>query len=233
MENRKGTYIIPPSLGRRFAFGDVHGCFKTLMALLTKIKASDDDQLFFLGDMIDRGKHSELVLDFFINGIETHHNIFCLRGNHEQYLLGILNMMDMEIVQAHIIKNNLQFLFNRDKIMHRNYFDFLNNLPYYFELPKQILVHAGFNFKGNPYDNLDDMLSIRDFKPNMHFLADKKFIIGHTPIELTEIFKAVKTNATVINIDNGCVYYNKYADKGNLVCIDLDSYEVYYQKNCE
>jgi serine/threonine protein phosphatase 1 len=233
MALENSTYSIPPSKGRRFAFGDVHGCFKTLMVLLNTIKATDDDQLFFLGDMIDRGKYSEMVLDYFIHGMQKQKNIFCLRGNHEQFLLNILDKIDDEASQTHITKNNLMFLFDRNNMMHQKYYSFFNTLPYYFELPNQFLVHSGFNFTGNPYENTEAMLSIRDFKPDMHFLGKRSFIIGHTPIPLVDIQKAAASHAPVINIDNGCVFGQRYPDKGNLVCIDLDSYEVYYQKNCE
>ena len=227
------TYTIQPSNGRRFAFGDVHGCFKTLVALLTKINASDDDQLFFLGDMIDRGKHSELVLDFLIHGQSNNKNVFCLRGNHEHYLLNIIDRLDEETPRIFVAKNNLYFLFDKHKRMKLKYLEFFSNLPFYFELPNQYLVHAGFSFKGNPFENLEDMLTIRDFKPDLKFLADKKFVIGHTPIGLSEIQKSVKKNAEVINIDNGCVLADRFSGKGNLVCIDLETYEIFSQKNIE
>lgn len=233
MDLQNVTYQIPPSNGRRFAFGDVHGCFKTLLALLNKIQATDNDQLFFLGDMIDRGKHSELVLDFLIHGQQQSKNVFCLRGNHEQYLISIIDKLDEETPKHFLSKNNLHFLFDRHKKMKQKYFDFFLSLPYYFELPKQYLVHAGFNFNGNPFENLDEMLTMRDFKPNMQFLGDKKVIIGHTPIEFSEIEKSLRKKAPVINIDNGCVFAERFPGKGSLVCIDLDNYAVYSQKNIE
>jgi len=233
MDSQQITYEIPPSKGRRFAFGDIHGCFKTLLALLNKIKATDDDQLFFLGDMIDRGKHSELVLDFLIHGQEINKNVFCLRGNHEHYLLNIIDKLDEEEPQIFVSKNNLHFIFDRHKTMKKKYFDFLNTLPYYFELPNQFLVHAGFDFTSNPFKNLDAMITMRDFKSNPKYFGDKRVIIGHTPIVLSEIENSVQKNATVINIDNGCVFAERFPGKGHLVCIDLDTYKVYYQKNIE
>jgi len=77
------------------------------------------------------------------------------------------------------------------------------------------------------------MTTMRDFKSNPKYFGDKRVIIGHTPIVLSEIENSVQKNATVINIDNGCVFAERFPGKGHLVCIDLDTYKVYYQKNIE
>ena len=50
-------------MNRIFAIGDIHGCLKTLNALLDKIDFSTEDTLIFLGDYIDRGPDSEGVLN--------------------------------------------------------------------------------------------------------------------------------------------------------------------------
>lgn len=39
---------------RRIVIGDVHGHYEGLMTLLTAIAPSSNDQLYFLGDLIDR-----------------------------------------------------------------------------------------------------------------------------------------------------------------------------------
>jgi len=42
-----------------YFIGDVQGCFDSLQSLLKKIKfSSDKDQLFFLGDVVNRGDKS-------------------------------------------------------------------------------------------------------------------------------------------------------------------------------
>lgn len=42
--------------GRRIAIGDVHGCYYTLKRLLEdKVEVTKEDQIFLLGDIIDKG----------------------------------------------------------------------------------------------------------------------------------------------------------------------------------
>ena len=50
--------------GRRFAISDIHGCHRTFKLLLKQIRLQKKDQLFILGDLINRGKQSAKVLDF-------------------------------------------------------------------------------------------------------------------------------------------------------------------------
>ena len=65
MEN--GIKVEKPIVGRRIAIGDIHGCFKTFKSLLeTKINLTKEDQLFLLGDYIDKGKRNKEVLDYII-----------------------------------------------------------------------------------------------------------------------------------------------------------------------
>jgi len=59
---KKGVKIEKPSIGRRIAIGDIHGCFKTFKSLLeNKIRLKEEDQLFLLGDYIDKGKRNKEV----------------------------------------------------------------------------------------------------------------------------------------------------------------------------
>ena len=47
----------------RWIIPDIHGCAKTLEVMLKNmLKATPEDELFFLGDYIDRGKSAACVL---------------------------------------------------------------------------------------------------------------------------------------------------------------------------
>ena len=75
-------------MGRVFAIGDIHGCYKTLKTLLfDEIKITKDDELIFLGDLIDRGLKSKKVLKLILRLKRNGFKVSCLMGNHEIMLL--------------------------------------------------------------------------------------------------------------------------------------------------
>jgi serine/threonine protein phosphatase 1 len=59
---------------RRIVIGDVHGHYYALMSLMEAIAPSQDDQIYFLGDLIDRGPHSAQLVQYVI---ENNYQWFC------------------------------------------------------------------------------------------------------------------------------------------------------------
>ena len=70
----------------KFAISDIHGCAKNFKALLDRISLSLGDELYLLGDYIDRGPDSKGVIDHVWQLQKTGHTVHCLCGNHEQRL---------------------------------------------------------------------------------------------------------------------------------------------------
>jgi len=71
----------------RYAITDIHGGNLTFQALLRKINLRHSDQLFLLGDYVDRGPDSMGVLETICNLIDAGYDVRPLRGNHDEMLL--------------------------------------------------------------------------------------------------------------------------------------------------
>lgn len=79
------------------AIGDVHGQVWKLRDLLTKLHElplADDDRLVFLGDYVDRGPEVALTLDVLIQLKRERPNTIFLRGNHDQAMLDVRDLLD-------------------------------------------------------------------------------------------------------------------------------------------
>ena len=71
-----------------YVVGDIHGCFRSLMALLDKIGFNEQtDILWSTGDLVNRGPQSIEVLSFFH---DLKHRVIVL-GNHDLHLLSLFH----------------------------------------------------------------------------------------------------------------------------------------------
>jgi bis(5'-nucleosyl)-tetraphosphatase (symmetrical) len=69
-------------VGRKVFIGDVQGCLPELQKLLDRISIADNDQCFFVGDLVNRGPDSLGVLRLFKDL-----GAISVLGNHEAFLL--------------------------------------------------------------------------------------------------------------------------------------------------
>ena len=71
-----------------YVCSDIHGCYDRFLKLLDKIHFSDDDELYILGDVIDRNKEGIPTLLYIM---EHQKNIHLLMGNHEDFMYQYLH----------------------------------------------------------------------------------------------------------------------------------------------
>ena len=225
---------------RKFAISDIHGCARTFDALLDNIQFTKNDELYLLGDYIDRGPDSKGVIDTIWLMQEKGYHIKCLRGNHEQL------MLDSKINResAYIWMRN-----GGDKALNsfggvilddvpNNYFTWMENLPYYFEVDNFILVHAGFKFDmPNPFMEKHAMIWQREWyqRINYDWLEDRIIVHGHTPMSSFKIeksFEIINENQ-YLDIDSGCVFKNRILGGGQLCAFDMTNMKLIFQKNLE
>jgi len=117
------------------AIGDIQGCFAELQELLRLIKFDHKkDQLWFVGDLVNRGPKSLEVLRF----VKSLPNPIVVLGNHDLHLLTIFNKIDPlqinhtyhEILRAPDCQELIDWLRSRPFLHHDE------NLGY-------VMVHAG------------------------------------------------------------------------------------------
>lgn len=68
-----------------YVISDIHGCYDQYMELLEKIMFSENDMLYILGDVVDRGPKSIEVLQ----DMMKRKNVIYIIGNHD-YLMYVV-----------------------------------------------------------------------------------------------------------------------------------------------
>jgi len=221
----------------RFAITDIHGCRESFRQLLEKINFQPSDELFLLGDYIDRGPDSKGVIDDIIQLQESGYSIVCLKGNHE---LGMLDSRtNLKLRRNWMISwGGLQTIESFDALdmddVDPLYYEFMEGLGYFVVLHDYILVHAGLDFsKEKPLEDKQGMLWIRRWRDTVDrdWLDGKVIVHGHTPIgkEAIELQMNCLNEMPVIDIDGGCVYKCQ-EERGYLVALNLDTRELSFQE---
>ena len=188
-----------------YVTSDLHGCSpEDFQRLLNQAGFRDEDFLFVLGDVIDRGQYgAELLL-----WLTQQSNMQLILGNHEAFLLsstfvflpvedeGVENLSLEEIqMAANWISNGagptlegLQRLMKADPESVEGIVDYLRESPLYEEVEaagqKFLLVHAGLaNFR--PDRSLEDYApeELLWDRPGLDtsYYPDRRVIFGHTP----------------------------------------------------
>ena len=81
-----------------YVIGDIHGQLEQLKVLLEKMKFNENDELYVMGDVVDRGPDPIKALQYLM----TLPNCVCIAGNHEWMALESLKLMLNEITEEFI-----------------------------------------------------------------------------------------------------------------------------------
>lgn len=231
----------------QYIIADIHGCYTEFLELLEKIGFSDDDELFVLGDAMDRGPEPIKV----IQDLMSRPNVTYILGNHDDMMLQSLRKLAVDVTEASLIDlsdddfisyyhwlreggNTTEEQFRQ--LSHeerRDVLDFLECAPAYEMIEDNdklyILVHAGIrNF--DPEKEMDeynpsDFLWERMDYTKQYFPSDRIFLVtGHTPtIMIREDKKPLvyQENGHVA-LDCGCVF------GGNLAAYCIETGDITY-----
>jgi len=220
---------------RSFAISDIHGCNKTFRTLIEKINLQKQDQLFLLGDYINKGPDSKGVLDFIFELKHKGYKVFPVKGNHDQMLLNAQRGFDLDSWFKEAEKKSTLDSFNVSTPLKipSIYVQFLKEFPLYYQTDRYYLVHAGFDFtKANFLEDENFILNANSYKVDLTKTEGKKVINGHVPHTIKNILDIIQRNENAIKIDAGCVYY-KNEELGNLIALNLNTNEIIVQKNID
>ena len=234
-----------------YVMSDIHGCYALFQRMCELIGFSEEDDLYILGDFIDRGDQPIPLLLDCMDRI----NVYPLMGNHEAVMLKCIAGLP-EIATL----DNISDFYTEDGL---NLFSgWMQNggavtLAQYLELPEErrhdlqlylgefklfeelvmpdgrqfIFTHSGIEgFRTDipleQYD-ADALLNARP-KQSDRFFSDRMLVFGHTPTltypQLHGRAEVLFTD-TYINIDCGAVFREA---GGKLACLRLDDMEVFY-----
>lgn len=221
---------------RIIAIGDVHGCLFSLKKLIELLEPENDDQLVFLGDVIDRGNHSKGVVDYLIE-LDSSYSCHFLMGNHE--------LMFLDYVEN---KNSAEWMANGGSALLKSYnspplrdfpeehLAFLRGCHYFIETDNYFFTHGGLDpelsIKDNlryykPHDFCWQRMHLRqEFLDNNAYNWEKTLVCAHTPVSNPVLFERL------IAIDTGCVYNNNPL-LGKLTAVVIPERRIVQTKNID
>ena len=223
-----------------YAASDIHGCYDKYLRLIQCLELKEDDRLYILGDIVDRGDGGiEIIKD-----VMKRKNIVCLRGNHDHCAWVFLKRFALKNADTEEDSMKAKFklwladggektfsAFSKlDDNEKKSVLSFLNSLPFFEKIP----VNGQRFFLSHTVCEKSRMLHIekcssRDFligEPEYEkcYFDDITIVTGHTPtgfIVPAYEGRIWKENHHIA-IDCGAVFGNP------LGCICLDTMEEIY-----
>lgn len=239
-----------------YIIGDIHGCFKTFLALVEKLPK--DELIILTGDLIDRGPSSKEVVQWVIDNPKKARSV---KGNHEQMLVNAYDKPTMsnmsmwlhnggtETLDSYFPMTNFRNVFDetdadieeqenqrkaRNKLdIPKDHLDFFKRMPLYIMEGSLFVSHTGWNTQ-IPWENILELDDYDGFFRGLTWyrgtpgrLPDNKFhIFGHTPVAKPKI------TDYYADIDTGACFVN-WEYGGKLTAIHYPTMQIYQQENLD
>lgn len=230
----------------KYVMSDIHGDFKNFYQMLVKINFSQWDELYVLGDILDKGKENLCLYSF----IRDTDNIFLIKGNHEylceRYLDHQISEEFWEICGGLHTRQEVDRSSEEEK---KELYQYLKDLPVYLVIEangtEYFLTHSGYhadNYVRDEAGVIDIQASVEKavcwdmeqylFSDDIHYIPsrvqfDKKIIVGHYPTLLIPEYHRAKIyhSKNYIDIDTG---NERREEGGKLSCLRLDDGKEFY-----
>ena len=184
-----------------YAMSDLHGEYQKYLAMLEKIKFNQEDTLYLLGDLVDRGPEPVKILQ----DIMQRPNVYPLLGNHEVMAIYILKQLLLEVTEETISQVDT-YLMENIFIWQRN--GGLGN----YRPGKKLEEYS-----------LEELTMVRPDYQTQYFPDDSIYVLsGHTPTKLLSGKWEIYRSHNNIVLDCGA------AIGGRLACLCLDTMEEFY-----
>lgn len=222
-----------------YAMSDLHGNYEKYIEMMEKIKLSDRDSLFILGDVVDRGNSGmKILLDLIYRP-----NVYMLAGNHDIVALSCLKTLSegkkqsgnfkkiseewLNVMGGQATLDEYNTLDDEEKEM---IYEYLSELDFYDEITVKgrsyVLVHTlgidNFSQEKELLEYSQDDILWQRCDYNSKYYTNKFLVTGHTPTS----FIPNNPRPDYIYIANNHIALDCGVNR--LGCICLDNMVEYY-----
>lgn len=211
-----------------YLISDIHGESDRFFRLLKEIQFSDEDILYILGDVVDRGPDGIMLLQY----IMQHRNMYMLLGNHEYMFFDAITNIDDPYKQYLWESNGGYATYEKFCVLQED--EKKKVLNYIQGLPDQFIIQAHGErvllVHGSPgYDTYEKIWN-RPSIDQLPLMGDTVVIVGHTP---TAFFRGGKIDKPLsiyydnkfIGLDCGCGHSTSMR---RLACLRVDDMREFY-----
>lgn len=218
----------------KYVMSDIHGCYEKFLQMLELINFNDNDQLYILGDIFDRGYRPIDILDY----IAGKKNITLIKGNHEKMFEEYFVEGDATLWYYNGGETTLTQINQRGYDYEYKLYSYVRKLPIIKVVDKFILVHAGLYLPKNYNDlELQQLLDLQEEDINIwtrdYIYSDVKYrdftiVCGHNTVQS---INGEYNDPKIIHrkghifIDCGCCFEKS---NGKLACLRLDDMQEFY-----